>query len=421
MQREGAGGIARVERSRGAPTAKVEAPGEGLSVVVAYKIGKAAIELCAALLLVLAAWGGLQAPATALAADVERHALHGLGGALAHLLRTAARPGHLHLVAFALAADGILSALEGYLLWRRFAWARWVVVLGTGAPLPFELVRLVRRPSVVSLLLLLVNVAILAYVVRLPAGLPPGAPRAPAPPAPPRRVRARRGLHVAAAGLGALAIWGFSAYVLVPEIERHAAIARGIAPVAKRTSDASGIPADPLNVGFVGPRAELERALRRAGWSPAAPTTIGSAAAIAEGVLLGRSDPTAPVSPLFFEGRREDLAFERQVGGSPRRRHHVRLWRQARPAGGGAGDLWLGAATFDEGLRVSRRTGQITHRISPEIDQERDTLVADVARGGCAEAVHEVAGIGADAGARTTDGRLIVTDGEIAVVELACQ
>ena len=120
----------------------------------------------------------------------------------------------------------------------------------------------------------------------------------------------------------------------------------------------------------------------------------------------------------FFHRRRQHLAFERQVGGNPRRRHHVRLWQQGRGVQGQL--LWLGAATFDAGLAIARDSGQLTHRISPDIDAERDTLVGDLQRGGCAGAVHDARGIGPRSGARTADGRLFETDGHVAVVELTC-
>ena len=82
--------------------------------------------------------------------------------------------------------------------------------------------------------------------------------------------------------------------------------------------------------------------------------------------------------------------------------------------------LWLGAATFDEGVTIAHESGQITHRTSPNIDEERDTLVDDLERGGCAGSVHDTPGIGPRAGARTAEGRPIDTDGRVAVVELGC-
>jgi hypothetical protein len=95
------------------------------------------------------------------------------------------------------------------------------------------------------------------------------------------------------------------------------------------------------------------------------------------------------------------------------------LWEQGRRVEGQT--VWLGAATFDEGVTIARENGQLTHRTSPNIDEERDTLVGDLERGGCAGAVHDAPGIGPRSGARTAEGRLIETDGRVVIVELSCR
>lgn len=376
-------------------------------MVVAYKVGKAVIELLA-VVAVLVLHAALVADMGALSAGLERHWLHGIGAVLADLIRLVAPAGDARLIVIALGGDALVSAVEGVLLWRGYSWARWVVLGATGLPLPWELVRLVRQPSVARLALLLVNVAILGWVWWAGPGAEARARGG-------RRHLARRG---AIAGVVAVAAWLLTSYRLIPLVERHRQVVAAAAPAVGRTTDAAGHPADPLNVGLVGEAAEVQLAMQRAGWLPARPITAGSALGILGAVTLGRSDPRAPVSDLFLDGRRQDLAFERQVGGSPRRRHHVRFWNQGQRVDGET--LWLGAATFDEGVTIARESGQLTHRTSPKIDEERDTLVGDLERGGCAGAVHDAPGIGPRAGARTAEGRLLETDGRVAIVELAC-
>ena len=118
-----------------------------------------------------------------------------------------------------------------------------------------------------------------------------------------------------------------------------------------------------------------------AGWHPADPITLRTSLRIAESVVLHRPDPDAPVSALYLFGRKQDLAFEQDVGGSADERHHVRWWRvdtedvDGRP-------LWIGDAAFDRGAGISHRTGQITHHIAPDIDAERDYLMAGLAQAG---------------------------------------
>lgn len=56
------------------------------------------------------------------------------------------------------------------------------------------------------------------------------------------------------------------------------------------------------------------------------PVTLRSSWHFIRASLLRRSYPTAPVSALFVFQRRQTLAFEREVDGSPARRHPVRFW-----------------------------------------------------------------------------------------------
>ena len=178
------------------------------------------------------------------------------------------------------------------------------------------------------------------------------------------------------------------------------------------THTAQGIPGDPLNVGLVGSQEDIVRAMHSAGWHPADPITFRTSLAIIGSVVLDRPDPDAPVSPLFYEGRREDLAFEKPVGSSADRRHHVRLWKvlargqEGRP-------VWLGSATFDRGVGLSRYTGQVTHHIAPDIDAERDGLIADLVQAGMVEVRYQVSGIGPTLSGRNGEGDRYSTDGEI--------
>ena len=382
-------------------------PARGLSAVVAYKLGTAVIELVGVVaVLVLHAFLGRDVGA--LSGSIERHWLHGTGAMLAGMAHFVAGGGGTRLIVFALGGDAVISAVEGLLLQRGSRWARWVILGSTGLPLPWELDRLVRQPSVVRLALLLVNVAILGWIWQAQPGAAAGVHRGP-------RHLAKRGAIVAMTAIG---VWLLLSYRLIPLVERHHHIVVAATSSAGRTTDAEGHPADPVNVGLVGEIGEVQLAMQRAGWLPARPITVRSALGIVGAVALDRSDPRAPVSDLFLDGRRQDLAFERQVDASPRRRHHVRFWNQGQHVDGLT--FWLGAATFDEGVTIAHGSGQITHRTSPNIDEERDTLVDDLERGGCAGAVHDTPGIGPRAGARTAEGRPIDTDGRIAVVELGC-
>ena len=121
------------------------------------------------------------------------------------------------------------------------------------------------------------------------------------------------------------------------------------------TRTAEGIAADPLNVALVGTRDEVVEALRAAGWCPADRITIRSGLRDATSVLFHRPYASAPVSTHVLWGRPQDLAFEQIVGGSPRRRHHVRLWQANQPLDPREHDM-AGGRDLRPARRVSRAT-----------------------------------------------------------------
>jgi len=209
-----------------------------------------------------------------------------------------------------------------------------------------------------------------------------------------------------------VALYVALAYVLLPSTWRHYEHQKGLAdlPMVTRTHD--GIPGDPINVGLVGSRDDVLCAMHAAGWYPADPITMRSSMKIIGSVLLDRPYHDAPVSPLYYDGRPEDLAFEKPAGKSADRRHHVRFW-QALPRGDEGRPVWLGAVTFDRSVGFSHDNAQITHHIAPDIDAERALLTADLGDAKVVTDTYEVSGIGPTINGRNGGGDRYFTDGEI--------
>jgi hypothetical protein len=215
------------------------------------------------------------------------------------------------------------------------------------------------------------------------------------------------------------AVLGYTAiaYIVLPALWTHHEHQKGLADLPMVTRTGQDIPGDPINVGLIGDKKEVLCAMNAAGWLPADPVTLKSSIEIAGSVLLDRAYPDAPVSNLYYLGRREDFAFEKPVGSSADRRHHVRFWKvldqgqERRP-------VWLGAVTFDKGVGVSHFTGAITHHIDADIDAERDLLVADLENAGMATAKYQVTGVGMTLNGRNGGGDLYYTDGEVWILRL---
>jgi hypothetical protein len=201
------------------------------------------------------------------------------------------------------------------------------------------------------------------------------------------------------------------AYFVVPEIWifHNAGRVASFGDMVTRTEQ--DIPGDPINVGLVGSKEEIVRAFAKAGWDPADKITLLTSVEIGLSVALDRPDLDAPVSPLLFEGRKQDLAFEERVGKSADERNHVRLWL-TKQAGADGRPLWLGSASFDRGVGFSHDTGQITHHIGPDVDAERDLTIGDLLKAGQISETYEIPGIGATKTGRNGGGDPYFTDGK---------
>ncbi|MCO8122668.1 LssY C-terminal domain-containing protein [Stieleria sp. TO1_6] len=173
-------------------------------------------------------------------------------------------------------------------------------------------------------------------------------------------------------GIGLL--WIILAYVLVPMLwDGYARIDPALDDTPRITETADHHPGDPLNVELIGTELQLHSIMKAANWTPATALGVESDLKIAVDTVLSRPDATAPVSSLYFDGRKEDLAFEQPVGDNPRHRHHVRLWKMKAPSDDGR-PRWIGSAVYDERVGLSRTTGQITHVTAADVDVERDYL-----------------------------------------------
>jgi hypothetical protein len=215
----------------------------------------------------------------------------------------------------------------------------------------------------------------------------------------------REGLFLVAA---ALTIWAVLAYLALPPVWRRAERQAALTGQDMITRTGQGLAGDPINFGLVGNEAEMLCAFRSAGWTLADSVTLRT----------GQPDPGAPVSPLYYKDRVEDVAFQSPDGFSATRRHHIRLWRVSdslfddRP-------LWLAAASFDRGVGVNRYTLQLTHRIDGDVDAERAFVGEALGRAGAIRSFFQIRGVGPTLDARNGGGDRYFTDGEILVGVLA--
>ena len=270
------------------------------------------------------------------------------------------------------------------------------------------------------------------------------------------RILRRFAQRLAVLGLGILAVWlivfvfritdarlptilalsvayALAAYVILPRIVRMSMKILQRKSVPSFTLTGDGLPGDPVNLVLIGDFGKLRAAFVAAGWTEAEPLNLTSSWRMVIAFVFNRPYPAAPFSTLFLFGRGQDVGFQKAINMSPRKRHHVRFWSLSleqteetlgtaefwlntdRPADEEPA-LWVGAATKDTGISLTRFTFQITHRTDADTNAERDLIVSELRAAGAIAslAFHQ-------AGERLRVGRVnhYVTDGEVAAASLA--
>jgi len=236
--------------------------------------------------------------------------------------------------------------------------------------------------------------------------------------------------------LAVAATYGIAAYVILPRIVRMGLKILRRKRIPRYTSTGDGLPGDPVNLVFTGTRRQLDAAFAAAGWSGADPLGPASAWRMVRAFVHNAPYPTAPFSTLYLFGRGQDAGFQKAIGDSPRKRHHVRFWALSlahdesalgtasfwlntdRPPDG-TRVHWVGAGTKDTGFSLTRLTFQVTHATDADTNAERDYIIGELGRAGVIGAVTPYqAGDPLGAGEASRQVNRYVTDGEIAVANL---
>ena len=218
----------------------------------------------------------------------------------------------------------------------------------------------------------------------------------------------------------AVVYWALLAYLVLPRLHRILTSIYVPDYFIGRARTSDGLLGDPVNVAFLGDEARLHAAMAAAGWIRADDLSLTAGLRIVRSTVLRRSYPEAPVSPLLLFGRTQDFAYQQEVDGTPGKRHHVRFWRC--PEGwrlpGGREAHWLAAGTYDRSVGFSLFTLQVTHKIAPRTDVERDHVVATVEAAVPAATTAVIRDFSTGYHARNGGGDSITTDGDLPVVDL---
>jgi hypothetical protein len=190
-----------------------------------------------------------------------------------------------------------------------------------------------------------------------------------------------------------------------------------LARVPRRVADAQGNPGDLVNFVVIGSEDKLKAAFQDAGWEQVDRTKLEAALHAVLSSTARQSYVEMPMSELYLFGRAQDFGFARaepvEVVTS---RHHLRVWKA--PFDYHGQTVWAGAATHDIGFEKDQRTGGVTHKIDPNVDQEREFVGLCFRQAGVLSATTYLTPSDAVRAAHTATGGPIRSDGRVLVMAL---
>lgn len=140
---------------------------------------------------------------------------------------------------------------------------------------------------------------------------------------------------------------------------------------------------DPLNLVVTGQVSDVLAAMSHAGWSFTHRIDFDTARRMVEAALAGNPYPVAPVSPLYFLGRPQDMALQRARANIVQR-NHLRLWLAPYRFEGRS--VWVGQISRDVAVKVTTKSSTLTtHVIDPNVDEAREHLLQSLMNAGAVE------------------------------------
>lgn len=159
----------------------------------------------------------------------------------------------------------------------------------------------------------------------------------------------------------------------VSDAPLDSALRKDIDGLPRRVNDQLKNQGDMVNFVLIGSQKQVQDALQAADWH-VADTNDTSAVITAVLDTYEKKDYLAmPMSTLYLFGRPQDFGYEQaEPIAMVASRNHFRLWKA--PFEWKGQTVWVGAGTHDIGFAKDRRNGGITHKIDPDVDNERTNI-----------------------------------------------
>jgi hypothetical protein len=190
--------------------------------------------------------------------------------------------------------------------------------------------------------------------------------------------------------------------------------------IPRRVTDQAGGKGDMVNFLLIGPVASVQEAFASGGWVKVDKTKQDAALHAVLSTLQKQTYLEMPMSELYLFGRPQDFGFARaEPVAVVQQRHHLRIWKASFQFNGQ--EVWVGAATHDVGFEKDQRNNSVTHKIDPNVDEERDFVRASLTQGGGVIADTYVLPKDPIQEANTATGGTFHSDGRVLVMQLRAE
>ncbi len=151
------------------------------------------------------------------------------------------------------------------------------------------------------------------------------------------------------------------------------ALRKSLDSLPRRVNDQFNNLGDMVNFVIVGSEKDVQAALAAANWHVADTDNKKAVLNALMETYESKDYLGMPMSTLYLFGRRQDFGYEQaEAIAMVASRHHFRIWKA--PVTWRGEEVWVGAGTHDIGFAKDKRNNNVTHKIDPAVDGERDNI-----------------------------------------------
>jgi hypothetical protein len=159
----------------------------------------------------------------------------------------------------------------------------------------------------------------------------------------------------------------------ISEAPLDAGLRKQLDGLPRRVNDQFSNLGDMVNFVMIGSQTDVQSALAAADWHVADTNNTRAVLNAAIQTYDSKDYLAMPMSTLFLFGRKQDFGYEMaEPIAMVASRHHFRIWKA--PFTWNGKEVWVGAGTHDIGFAKDHRNNNVTHKIDPAVDGERDNI-----------------------------------------------